>query len=33
MARAITGELAIMAGGTTEAFDAASPHLQPMGSK
>ena len=31
VARAITGELAIMAGGTTEAFDGALPHLQPMG--
>lgn len=31
VARAITGELAIMAGGTTEAFEAALPHLQPMG--
>jgi 3-hydroxyisobutyrate dehydrogenase len=31
VARAVTGELAIMAGGTPEAFDAALPHLQTMG--
>lgn len=31
VARATTGELAIMAGGTAEAFAAALPHLEPMG--
>lgn len=32
VARAITGDLAIMAGGTEEAFAAAKAHLEPMGS-